>query len=77
MTTATEFRDATKQIVAVTNSLIAEHALTGAEEAYMLASMNRLLAAYDSYRQRQPVAPAAAPAAAPAPAPRPQLRLAA
>lgn len=76
MTTAQDFRDATKQIVAVTNSLIAEHALLPAEEAYLLASMNRLLAAYDSYKHRQPIAPAAAPAAAPAPAaPRPQLRL--
>lgn len=76
MTTPTEFRDATRAIVNVTNSLIAEKALTGAEEQYLLASMTRLLAVYDSFRQRQP-APAAAPAAAPVPAPRPQLRLAA
>lgn len=62
--TTREFREATKNIVEVTNALIADKALTGAEEAYLLSAMNRLLAAYDSFKSRNPLeAPApAAPA---------------
>lgn len=66
--TTREFRDSTKSIVDVTNRLIAAKALSQAEEAYLLSAMNRLLAAYDSYKTRNPIetpAPAAPAVAAP------------